>query len=142
MNEIDPRDDLTAGVDPQSAVGRPVLQRSSRELSLVEFPADEPERARRFWSGLLGIQLDARNTDEGAGWQSHGPGPSVGVHERGRGLGDTFSLPYFSVEDVELALEHVVALGGTVIHPGSRWAICKDSEGSPFGLALDPAVSE
>ncbi len=142
MNEIDPRDDLTAGLDPQSAVGRPVLHRSSRELSLVEFPADEPERARRFWSGLLGIQLDARNTDEGAGWQSHGPGPSVGVHERGRGLGDTFSLPYFSVEDVELALEHVVALGGTVIHPGSRWAICKDSEGSPFGLALDPAVSE
>ena len=28
------------------------------------------------------------------------------------------------------------ALGGTVIHPGDRWAICKDSEGSPFGLAL------
>jgi hypothetical protein len=23
-----------------------------------------------------------------------------------------------------------------VIHPGERWAICKDSEGSPFGLAL------
>ena len=27
-------------------------------------------------------------------------------------------------------------LGGTVVHPGERWAICKDSEGSPFGLAL------
>jgi hypothetical protein len=23
-----------------------------------------------------------------------------------------------------------------VVHPGDRWAICKDSEGSPFGLAL------
>jgi hypothetical protein len=27
-----------------------------------------------------------------------------------------------------------VALGGAVIHPGERWAICRDSEGSPFGL--------
>jgi hypothetical protein len=25
-----------------------------------------------------------------------------------------------------------------VLHPGSRWAICRDSEGSPFGLAVDP----
>lgn len=141
MNEIDPRDNPTADLDRQSAASRPVLQRFPRELSLVEFPADEPERARRFWSGLLGIQLDARDTDEGAGWQSHGVGPSIGVHARGRGLGDTFSLPYFSVGDLELALEHVVALGGTVVHPGSRWAICKDCEGSPFGLALDPAVS-
>ena len=27
------------------------------------------------------------------------------------------------------------ALGGSVVHPGSQWAICRDSEGSPFGLA-------
>ena len=27
------------------------------------------------------------------------------------------------------------ALGGSVIHPGEQWAICKDSEGTPFGLA-------
>ena len=26
-------------------------------------------------------------------------------------------------------------LGGEVIHPGARWAVCRDSEGSPFGLA-------
>ena len=29
----------------------------------------------------------------------------------------------------------VKELGGSIIHPGSRWAICRDSEGSPFGLA-------
>jgi hypothetical protein len=23
-----------------------------------------------------------------------------------------------------------------VVHPGARWAICKDTEGSPFGLAV------
>jgi hypothetical protein len=30
----------------------------------------------------------------------------------------------------------VIALGGAVVHPGERWAVCRDSEGSPFGLAL------
>ena len=39
------------------------------------------------------------------------------------------------VGDIDAALERVKALGGTVVHPGSQWAICKDSEGSPFGLA-------
>ena len=58
------------------------------------------------------------------------------VNERGRGPGDTVSLPYFAVEDMDVALERVTELGGSVIHPGSRWAICRDSEGSPFGLAL------
>ena len=48
------------------------------------------------------------------------------------------------VGDIDAALERVKALGGTVVHPGSQWAICKDSEGSPFGLArrgdVDPSV--
>jgi predicted enzyme related to lactoylglutathione lyase len=104
--------------------------------TLVEFPADEPERARRFWSSLLGMPLDERREEEGSGWQTHGPGPEVGVHERGRGPGDTVSLPYFAVADLDQALERVKELGGSVIHRGSKWAICRDSEGSPFGLAL------
>ena len=105
------------------------------ELSNVEFPADDPERARRFWSGLLGADLEPRHDGEGEGWQTHSGAPSVGVHARGRGPGDTFSLPYFAVADVAEAVRRVEALGGSVVHPGERWAICKDSEGSPFGLA-------
>ena len=34
------------------------------ELSLVEFPANDPERARRFWEGLLGVPFAER--EEGA----------------------------------------------------------------------------
>ena len=104
--------------------------------SLIEFPADEPERARRFWGGLLGAELEPRAEGEGEGWQTRTQtAPVVGVHERGRGPGDTFSLPYFEVADIAAALERVEALGGSVVHPGERWAICRDSEGSPFGLA-------
>jgi predicted enzyme related to lactoylglutathione lyase len=108
----------------------------SNRFSLIEFPADDPERARRFWSELLDTNLEPRTPDQGEGWQTHGDGPAIGVHERGRGPGDSFSLPYFAVKDIDAALDRVKALGGTVVHPGSRWAICKDSEGSPFGLAL------
>jgi predicted enzyme related to lactoylglutathione lyase len=104
-------------------------------LSLVEFPADDPERAHHFWTELLGVELDAREAGEGEGWQTHSGAPAVGIHARGRGPGDSFSLPYFAVLDLVDALERVAALGGTVVHPGEAWAICKDSEGSPFGLA-------
>jgi predicted enzyme related to lactoylglutathione lyase len=107
-------------------------------LSLIEFPADDPERARRFWEELLGVKLGARQDGEGTGWQTHSGAPAVGVHARGRGPGDSFSLPYFAVSDVAEALKRVEALGGSVIHPGQTWAICKDSEGSPFGLAQEP----
>jgi predicted enzyme related to lactoylglutathione lyase len=104
-------------------------------LRLIEFPADDLERARRFWEGLLGANLDERHEDEGRGLQTRTHGVELGVHQRGPGPGDRWSLPYFQVPDLEAALARVVELGGAVIHPGERWAICRDSEGSPFGLA-------
>jgi predicted enzyme related to lactoylglutathione lyase len=104
-------------------------------IDLIEFPADDLARARQFWEGLLGLALDGRSASEGQGLQSHGDRPALGLHERGRGPGDRFSLPYFRVADMSSALERVVELGGHVVHPGERWAICRDSEGSPFGLS-------
>lgn len=104
--------------------------------ALIEFPADDSERARRFWSGLLGADLYERVPAQGRGWQTAAAptGAVVGVHERGRGPGDTASLPYFAVDDLGAALDAVRRLGGTVIHPGEQFAVCRDSEGSPFGL--------
>jgi len=102
---------------------------------LIEFPADDPERALRFWSGLLGAELAPRTAEAGQGWVAESDGLRLGVHERGQGPGDTASLPYFTVADLPAAVERVTELGGIVIHPGERWAICRDSEGSPFALA-------
>jgi predicted enzyme related to lactoylglutathione lyase len=104
---------------------------------LIEFPADDTDRARRFWSQLLGTSLVARDAEQGEGWETSPGAPAVGIHRRGRGPGDSFSLPYFAVADLAAAIERVTELGGTVVHPGERWAVCRDSEGSPFGLALD-----
>jgi predicted enzyme related to lactoylglutathione lyase len=105
-------------------------------LALLEFPADDPSRARAFWTGLLGVPLEPRSEGEGEGWQTRAQQPAIGVHERGRGPGDSFSLPYFEVEDMSGAVAQVSSLGGSVIHPGELWSICRDTEGSPFGLAL------
>jgi predicted enzyme related to lactoylglutathione lyase len=106
-------------------------------LNLIEFPADDLDRARRFWEELLGVELDDRAEGEGSGVQTHSRGVELGIHSRGSGPGDRVSLPYFGVADLKSALERVGELGGELIHPGERWAICRDSEGSPFGLVQE-----
>jgi predicted enzyme related to lactoylglutathione lyase len=42
------------------------------------------------------------------------------------------------VPDLSVALRRVEELGGSVIHPRPPWAICRDSEGNPFGLMAAP----
>ena len=109
---------------------------------LIEFPADDLDRARRFWRGVLGVDLTLRPTTAGSGWEADTDGLRLGVHNRGSGPGDTASLPYFTVTDLPTTLERVTELGGSVIHPGEQWAVCRDSEGSAFALASAPAPVE
>ena len=105
---------------------------------LIEFPADDPDRARRFWHGVLDVDLPPRPATAGSGWETQADGLRLGIHQRGPGPGDTAALPYFTVADLGATLERVQQLGGSVIHPGDRWAVCRDSEGSPFALAAAP----
>lgn len=111
---------------------------SDSPVVLVEFPADDPPRARRFWHAVLGVPLEDRTPDEGRGWQTRTAGASLGVHARGSGPGDRQSLPYFFVSDLPEALARVPDAGGEVIHPGATFAVCRDSEGNPFGLTSVP----
>jgi predicted enzyme related to lactoylglutathione lyase len=97
----------------------------SMPAPLIEFPADDPDRARRFWHGVLGVTLAPRAVATGSGWQTDTDGLRLGIHERGPGPGDTASLPYFTVADLATALERVRELGGSIIHPGDRWACAR-----------------
>ena len=110
--------------------------------ALIEFPADDAERACRFWHGVLGVELAPRAAAAGSGWETETGSPRLGLHFRGLGPGDTASLAYFDVPDLAAALQRVRELGGSVIHPGDRWAVCRDSEGSPFALAAAPASAD
>ena len=113
----------------------------SMPAPLIEFPADDPDRARRFWRGVLDVELAPRPAAAGSGWETAAGDLRLGVHSRGPGPGDTASLAYFTVADLPATLERVRELGGSVIHPGDRWAVCRDSEGSPFALAAAPAAA-
>ncbi len=101
--------------------------------ALIEFPADDTERALRFWRGLLDLDLAERGAGEGAGWVADAGGVRVGVHERGRGPGDTGSLPYFPVPDMTSALRKVEDLGGAIVHPGEHGDLPR-LRGHPFAL--------
>jgi hypothetical protein len=83
-----------------------------RPLALIEFPADDPDRARRFWTDLLGVEPAERSEADGRGWQTHTGDPAVGIHERGTGPGDTVSLPYFTIVRARSRLRALVALSG------------------------------
>jgi hypothetical protein len=48
---------------------------------LIELPADEPERARRFREELLQTTLARRRPDEGRGWEAEYEGIVLGLHE-------------------------------------------------------------
>ena len=109
---------------------------------LIEFPADDVARARRFWRGVLGVDLAPRPAEAGSGWETHSENLRLGLHERGLGPGDTASLPYFTIADMAEALDRVRELGGSVIHSGEMWSVCRDSEGSPFALATLPGRAE
>jgi hypothetical protein len=85
---------------------------------LIELPADEPERARRFWQELLETRLESRRPEEGRGWQTEYEGIVFGLHERGPGPGDRFSLPYFPVADLTAAVERVRARAARDRPPG------------------------
>lgn len=102
---------------------------------LIEFPADDPNRARRFWHEVLGAKLEPRSVEAGSGWEVSDGDLRLGVHQRGPGPGDTASLAYFTVTDMPEAIDRVRKHGGEIIHPGDRWTICRDSEGNPFALA-------
>ena len=48
---------------------------------LIEFPADDSERAQRFWQGLLQTTLASREPEQGRGWQIEYEGIVFGLHE-------------------------------------------------------------
>ena len=112
------------------------------ELSFFELGVRDPDRARTFYGGLFGWEF----ADEGGGASIRTPNVPGGLHG-----GDEGASPYvfFKVDDIEAALARVRELGGeaegyesgsdddTVARFG-RFVMCKDDQGSPFGLHQPP----
>ena len=116
------------------------------DLNHVEIPADDPERAKRFYSEIFGWSFDAMEgyPDYFLFRTEGGVGGAIG--KRGVSAGQQLR-DYVTVPSVDEALGRVPELGGTVVTPkeevpGQGWyAVINDSEGNEIGLWENPASS-
>ncbi|HVM29711.1 MAG TPA: VOC family protein [Candidatus Limnocylindrales bacterium] len=110
------------------------------QITHVELPADDVERARRFYAELLGWQF---GTDEAyPGYHMFNAGTAqIGgaVGKRGESTGDRMRV-YCEVDSIDDILGRVEGLGGSISQPrteipGQGWyAAIVDTEGNELGL--------
>jgi predicted enzyme related to lactoylglutathione lyase len=114
-------------------------------ISFFEIGVEDAQKGREFYGGLFGWEFDTGPS--GKGFVINTPGTPGGMHP-----GDKGAWPYlfFTVEDMDAALERVQQLGGSVsdefpeddtdnVKRFGRFKFCKDDQGSPFGLHQPPA---
>ena len=115
------------------------------EVAFFEIGVQDPERGRAFYEGLLGWRFEPGPS--GAGFVIEAPNMPGGMHG-----GDPEAAPYlfFAVDDMDAALDRVRELGGNVeeadvegdeesVARFGRFQLCRDDQGSPFGLHQKPS---
>ena len=115
------------------------------EPSFFELGVEDADRAHAFYSGLFGWQMDPGPS--GKGFVIDTGGISGGLHP-----GDPGAAPYlfFRVDDIDAAAARVRELGGRIedldldgdpdsVARFGRFELCRDDQGSPFGLHQPPA---
>ncbi|MGH9381529.1 MAG: VOC family protein [Thermoanaerobaculia bacterium] len=116
----------------------------SGEVAFFELGVEDAERGRAFYEGLFGWKFETGPS--GAGFMIDTGGIPGGMHP-----GDAGASPYlfFRVDDMEAALDRVRRLGGEVVETDvegdaetiarfGRFRLCRDDQGSPFGLHQPP----
>jgi predicted enzyme related to lactoylglutathione lyase len=117
----------------------------SGEISFFEIGVGDPEKAREFYGGLFGDWKFEPGPSGGGGY-----GISTGSTPGGLHGGDEGASLYafFAVPDLDAALARVRELGGEgapmdesadSAEEFGRFALCKDDQGSAFGLHQPPA---
>lgn len=117
----------------------------SGEPAFFELGVEDPQRGRAFYGALFGWDFSPGPSGDG-GFTITTPGLSGGLHG-----GDPHGGPYlfFRVDDLVAAIARVRELGGTVDDAvdlgdeGSaaeygRFKLCRDDQGSTFGLYEPP----
>jgi predicted enzyme related to lactoylglutathione lyase len=109
------------------------------EINHIEFPADDPQRAMRFYEAVAGWEFSPiEGFDEYWVFRS-GEGYGGAVGKRGVSTG-TVLRDYIEVTSIEEALAAAERTGGTVKEPknevpGFGWfAVVIDPEGTEVGL--------
>ena len=114
------------------------------ELAFFELGVEDTERGRAFYEGLFGWKF--QGGPSGNGFVIDAPNVRGGMH--GGDAGGT-PLVFFQGDDMEAAIERVRELGGEIdevdvegdddsIARFGRFKLCRDDQGSPFGLHQAP----
>lgn len=117
------------------------------ELTYFEIGVADADRARAFYGGLFGWQLEPAPSGNGYGISTQTiPG---GIN--GSGV-EASPQMYFSVPDIEAAMTRVRELGGQAdtlesraevpeeeTRSFGRFALCRDDQGFRFGLHQPPS---
>jgi predicted enzyme related to lactoylglutathione lyase len=117
----------------------------SGEISFFEIGTGDAEKARTFYGGLF-EDWTFETGPSGDGFVVGTGGVPGGIH-----TGDAGAAMYafFAVDDLDAAVAQVEALGGEVkplpdseenVTEFGRFALCKDDQGSAFGLHQPPAA--
>jgi uncharacterized protein len=117
------------------------------ELAFFELGVGDTERGRAFYEGLFGWEFETGPS--GGGFVIGTPNVQGGMHGRDAGAAP---LVFFRVDDMDAALRQVGDLGGEVeeidvegdedsIARFGRFKLCRDDQGSPFGLHQAPRDS-
>lgn len=111
------------------------------QITHIEFPADDLQRAGRFYSELFGWDLGEMPQFPDYLLFSMGEIERSGgaIGKRGVSVGDKLRI-YIEVDSIDTVLPRVTELGGQVVTaktaiPGQGWyAVLLDSEGSEVAL--------
>jgi predicted enzyme related to lactoylglutathione lyase len=109
------------------------------EINHIEFPADDPQRAMRFYEAVAGWEFsEIEGFDQYWVFRS-GEGYGGAVGKRGVSTGSILR-DYIEVDSIETALAAAERTGGTIKEPksevpGMGWfAVVVDPEGTEIGL--------
>ncbi|ADB52411.1 VOC family protein [Conexibacter woesei] len=114
------------------------------EVSFIELGVEDTERGRRFYERLFGWSFGP--SPSGPGFVFDTPTVPGGMHGGDPGGG---AYVFFRVEDIDAAIARVQELGGTLeqvdaegndesIARFGRFQLCRDDQGSAFGLHQPP----
>ena len=115
--------------------------RPASSICWFEIPADDPERAKKFYGSLFGWKIekfpvvaDYWHIDTGSGDRTRDGGLMTRKHP------DQPITDYIAVSSVDESAAKVKKLGGTICKPKTAvpqmgyFAICRDTEGNEFAL--------
>jgi predicted enzyme related to lactoylglutathione lyase len=111
-------------------------------ITHVELPADDLERAKRFYAAVAGWEFQAMEGYRDYELFSTGDGTGGAIGARGTSTGTSVRI-FITVPSLEAARDAAAANGGTIVEdigevPGQgRYAIVRDPEGSEIALWQD-----